>query len=149
MTFVYDKDDVLALYLLQLPNSLRQVFCIHSAHLLYGGHDKRTPCALIFEFIQEDSRIVGILHFFAVASEATIVLQALAAQFDAVDEEDHLICIARSGNELSGFEARHRLARACGMPDIATLLYTCVPIVFGHTSTDGIGGIILIATKHF
>ena len=51
--------------------------------------------------------------------ESVVLAHGLVVEVFAVDDEQHLVDVGELGCELRGLEARERLARAGGVPDVA------------------------------
>ena len=83
MTFVYDEYQSFTVY--QINVVLRNIFPgLDVRHLLNRGHNQAVVVIRTFEFAQQDGCILRILNRFVFSRKATVFVQRLHAQFDAV-----------------------------------------------------------------
>ena len=118
------------------------------AHLLDGGDNEAVVVVYALQFGEQHGGVCRVLYLIALARKAPVFVERLQRQFDAVEQEYHLVGISALGNQLRALERRHRLARTRGVPDVAAPVQVVVPVGLLHPVADLAHGKILVAAEH-
>ncbi len=149
VALINDEHDTLGAHSFEIVRFQPVLLILESAHLLDRTHNERIGGIAALEFLHQHTRVFRGLHLVDVSGEVAVVLQRLCTKLDAVEQENHLVCIFGIGDELGRLEARHRLARSGGVPDVAAETVRVFPIRLRHFVGNGVSGVILITAHHF
>ncbi|MPM55060.1 hypothetical protein SDC9_101845 [bioreactor metagenome] len=72
----------------------------------------------------------------------------MRAELNSIHQEDYLVRILGTGDQLRRLETGHGFAGAGGMPDVAAKLIGIFPFCFCNLIRNRVGGIVLIAAHH-
>ena len=155
VALVEDEHDPLVCHAVELGLRDAALAGLHVAHLLYRRDDERVlGVVALHQLVAQHVGVLGGLHVVGVVGERAVLLEGLAAQLNAVHQEDHLVGVLRIRHQLRRLERRHRLARAGRVPDVAAgpprhaRRSRRVPVAGAHAVRNRARRVVLVAAQH-